>query len=184
MEIVLARHGRPGLDQGSWITPHEVAEWVRAYNESGVVLGDPPRDVCAKAGGCGAILSSPLTRCVESARALAPSRDIVTQEALREAGLPYPSWGFPRLPPSVWIVLFRLAWFLGYSGNSESVAMAKSRARGAATRLIEIAGEHQSVFVMGHGIMTALIVKQLIEMGWVGPKRPAHGYWQFSVYRN
>ena len=62
--------------------------------------------------------------------------------------------------------------------------MVRSRARGAATRLIEIAGEHQSVFVMGHGIMTALIVKELIEMGWVGPKRLAHGYWQFSVYRN
>jgi len=102
----------------------------------------------------------------------------------REAGLPHATWNFPRLPPSVWTLLFRVAWFLGYSANSESLSLAKNRAQSAATKLIELAEEHQSVFVMGHVIMTALIAKELVLKGWVGPKRPAHGYWQFTVYRN
>jgi hypothetical protein len=87
------------------------------------------------------------------------------------------------LPVAVWVGVFRAAWFCGYSANSESLAMARSRACSAAAKLIELAREHQSVFVMGHGIMTALIARQLTRSGWMGSKRPAHGFWQFSVYR-
>jgi len=36
---------------------------------------------------------------------------------------------------------------------------------------------------MGHGIMNALIGKELIRSGWAGPKRPSHRYWHFGVYR-
>jgi broad specificity phosphatase PhoE len=183
VEIVLARHGRPILDEGGWITPRGLADWIHAYDGSGIVVREIPLAICAKAAGCGVIVSSSLTRCIESARVLAPSREILPDETLREAGLPYPSWGFPKLPPSVWTVLLRVAWFLGYSANSESLAMAKSRAEGAAARLIELAREYESVFVMGHGIMTALTAKELVDKGWLGIRRPTHGYWQFSVYQ-
>jgi broad specificity phosphatase PhoE len=182
MEIVLARHGRPKLDQWSWVTPRQLAGWIRAYNDGGV-FEDAPTVVRAKAAQSGWTVSSPLLRCAESARALVPSRDISTEEVLREAGLPHSSWGFPRLPVAVWMGVFRAAWFYGYSANSESLIVAENRARIAAKSLITLAGEHQSVFVMGHGIMTALIARQLTHSGWSGPKRPAHGYWQFSVYR-
>jgi hypothetical protein len=183
MEIVLARHGRPKQGQWSWITPRQLADWIRAYDEGGVVVGVAPVEVRAKAAASGLIISSPLLRCAESACALAPSRDISTEEVLREAGLPHSSWGFPRLPVVMWIVVFRAAWFCGYSANSESLVVAENRARIVAESLIALARKHQSVFVMGHGIMTALIARQLTLEGWVGPKRPAHGYWQFSVYR-
>ena len=35
MEIVLARHGRPMLSQTRWITPLQLAGWIRAYDEAG-----------------------------------------------------------------------------------------------------------------------------------------------------
>jgi broad specificity phosphatase PhoE len=184
MEIVLARHGRPKLDHKRWITPLELGDWIRAYDEGGVLVEEVPQQIRAKAAQSSWIVSSPLLRCVQSAEALASLQNINPEELLREAGLPHALWGFPRLPPSVWTVLFRAAWFLGYSANAESLGLAKNRARSAARRLIELAQEHQSVFVMGHGIMTALIARELTRSGWAGPKRPAHGYWQFSVYRN
>jgi broad specificity phosphatase PhoE len=182
MEIVLARHGRPKLGQRSWATPRQLADWIRAYDEGGVFVEEVPPHIRAKVVQSGWIVSSPLLRCMQSAQALAPLRKICSVEVLREAGLPHALWGFPRLPLSVWTPLFRVAWFCGYSANSESLGLARDRAGIAATRLIELAREHQTVFVMGHGIMTALIAKQLTLKGWVGPKRPVHGYWQFSVY--
>ena len=56
------------------------------------------------------------------------------------------------------------------------------RAHYAAGRLVTLAKKNGSVFLVGHGIMTMLIAKQLLSMGWVGPKRPVNKYWQFSVY--
>jgi broad specificity phosphatase PhoE len=179
-----ARHGRPKLSQESWITPLELADWIRAYDAGEVFVEEVPEPTYSKAAQSGWMISSPLMRCVQSAEALSPSRKISSEDVFREAGLPHATWGFPRLPPSVWTLLFRVAWFWGYSANSESLSSARNRARNAAMRLIGLAEEHQSVFVMGHGIMSTMIAKELVLKGWVGPKRPAHGYWQFGVYRN
>jgi broad specificity phosphatase PhoE len=183
MEIILARHGRPKLEQRGWITPRQLGDWIRAYDKGGVLVEEVPPSTRAQAALCGWTVSSPLPRCVESARALAPQRNIEFEELIREAGFPYALWGFPRLPLSVWTLVFRVAWSFGYSANSESLAMARIRAGNAAASLIELAREHQCVFVMGHGIMTALIAKELVLLGWVGPRRPAHRYWEFSVYK-
>lgn len=64
----------------------------------------------------------------------------------------------------------------------ESVSQAEKRAHGAAMRLVLLAQENRSVFLVEHGIMTMLIAKHLLAMGWSGPKRPVMGYWQFAVY--
>jgi broad specificity phosphatase PhoE len=184
MEIVLARHGRPKLRQWSWITPGQFAEWIRAYDQAGIFVEEVPPHIRAKAVQSPWIVSSPLPRCEQSAQALAPLRQIDKEELFREAGLPHAFWRFPRLPSSVWTVIFRAAWFCGYSTNSESLVMARNRARSAALRLIDLAREHQSVFLVGHGIINTLIAKELIRQGWMGPSRPAHRHWRFSVYRH
>jgi broad specificity phosphatase PhoE len=182
MEIALARHGRPKLAQRDWITPRQLADWIRAYNAAGIYDDNIPLRTSTRAVDSGIIVTSPLIRCMQSARLLAPLRDIETEELIREAGIPYANWVFPRLPVPVWTILFRVAWFCGYSSNSESLLQATSRARSATDRLIDLAQQHQSVFVMGHGVMTALIAKQLVRRGWSGPKRPAHKHWQYCIY--
>jgi broad specificity phosphatase PhoE len=183
MQIILARHGKPRLHQQSWVAPRQLAEWIRAYNDAGITVEEAPVGIRDEAAKSRFIVSSPQRRCVESMRAIAPHGDIVIQDLFREAGLPHSQWSFPSLPLPLWTALLRGAWFLGYSANSESLAAAQDRARSAAAWLAELAREHQSVFVMGHGIMTALVSKELTRRGWLGPKHPAHGYWQFSVYR-
>jgi hypothetical protein len=42
MEIILARHGRPKLCQERWITPLQLADWMRAYDAGEVFVEEVP----------------------------------------------------------------------------------------------------------------------------------------------
>jgi broad specificity phosphatase PhoE len=173
MEIVLARHGKPKLRHWVWITPRQMREWTQIYNAAEIFLNEIPPDTMEKASIAGIVVSSTLTRCVQSARALCKDNSLVIEEIFCEADLPYGNWNVLKLPLSVWGVLFRLAWFCGYSANSESFVQAEMRAHCAAGRLVTLAKENGSVFLVGHGIMTMLIGKQLLSMGWVGGTKTA-----------
>lgn len=182
MRIVLARHGKPNLRHIRWIAPREMEEWIRLYNHAGVVPDYVPLETVEAASTSGVVVTSTLRRSMQSAQYLLKNQLHLTEQVFCEAELPHPRWHLPRLPASAWVTLFRLAWFFGYSTNAESVRNATARARVAAERLIQLAKENDSVFLVGHGVMTALIAKHLLALGWVGPARPAHNYWQFSIY--
>lgn len=186
MEIVLARHGKPNVRHWAWITPRQMKEWIQIYNQAEVYSDNIPSDTLRRARISRVIVSSSLPRCVQSARALNRAsnmfKSILVEDGFCEADLPHGNWNVPILPLPVWGVLFRLAWFCGYSRNGESLSQAEKRAHGAAMRLVSLARENKSVFLVGHGIMTMLIAKHLLAMGWSGPKRPVMGYWQFTVY--
>jgi broad specificity phosphatase PhoE len=181
-EIILARHGKPNLQHWAWITPRQMKDWIQSYNQADLLVEDVPLETLKKATESGVIVSSTLRRCVQSAQQLTQHRELLTEEIFCEADLPHSHWSFPRLPLSVWGIVFRLAWFCGFSANAEPFAQATTRARNAAERLIGLSRENGSVFHVGHGIMTMLIARQLLALGWTGPKRPLNKYWQYSVY--
>jgi len=182
IEIILARHGRPDLQYPERLTPRQMKDWIKPYNQADIIVGEIPSATLNKASESGVIVSSTLRRCVQSAEKLARNRAFAAEEVFCEADLPLPEWHFPRLPVGVWGVLFRLAWFCGFFVNAEPLAQATARARNAAERLIELARENGSVFLVGHGVMNLLIAGQISALGWCGPMRPAGRYWQFSVY--
>ena len=182
MKIVLARHGKPDLRHWAWITPLQMKEWIGIYDQADVVLDCVPADTAAVANASAIVVTSTLLRCTKSAERLCQNRDFLVEEIFCEADLPHPNWHFPKLPLSVWGVIFRLAWFCGFSSNAESFAQATARAGKAAERLTTLANENGSVLLVGHGIMTMLIAKHLLASGWAGPERPVNKYWQFSVY--
>ena len=182
MEIILARHGKPKLKHWAWITPMQMKDWIQLYNQAELLVEDVPLDTLKKATESGVIVSSTLRRCVQSAQQLIRGRALLTEELFCEADLPHMLWRFPKLPLSIWGIVFRMAWFCGFSANAEPLAQATTRARNAAERLIELARGNGSVFHVGHGIMTMLIAKQLLALGWTGPKRPVNKYWRYSVY--
>jgi len=185
MEIILARHGRPNFSHRSWITPRQMKDCIQVYNQANVHVSEAPSDALAKARGCGIVVSSTLLRCTQSAQALVHSNQLfVTDVVFCEAELPSGSWNAPRLPFAMLAALFRLAWFLGYSCNAESLLQTKARARRAARRLIELAVQHRSVFFVGHGIINMLIAKELLALGWFGSARPVAKYWRYSVYQS
>jgi broad specificity phosphatase PhoE len=184
MEIVLGRHGRPVLDQSKWIAPRTLGNWIAAFNDCGVLSGQIPKSTSLAAARCKVIVTSPLRRSYESAPLLASSQLVVREDLISEAGMPHPDWLFPALPIAVWLVILRVAWYCGYSSKAESMSDASMRATVAAVRLVDLARQHESVFVVGHGIMTTLIASRLLQMGWSGPKRPANKYWGHCAYRS
>jgi broad specificity phosphatase PhoE len=184
MEIILGRHGRPEVAQAQWMTPRALRRWIAEFNDGGILSGQIPQSTSFAAARCKVIVASTLRRSYQSAQLLASSQLVVTEDLITEAGMPNPSWPLPALPIAVWLVIFRIAWYCGYSHNAESISEASMRGQAAADVLIDIASAHGSVFVVGHGIMTTLIARRLLQTGWSGPRRPANAYWGHCVYRS
>ena len=183
MRIVLARHGKPKLPAFGWLSPRQMKDWIECYNQAGIEAESIPAEIKNMAAASGVVASSTAARCIQSVQGLGCGASMMTDALFLEAGLPYLAWHVPKLPASVWTVVFRLAWLWGFSANAESRAVAVLRAKAAADRLITLAQKHESVFLMGHGVMTVLIANHLRSMGWVGPSRPAGRHWGISVYR-
>lgn len=183
MQITLARHGKPDLRLDSWIKPMAMQDWLRHYDQAGIVADAEPAATRALASAAGVLASSTLPRCVQSAQRLAQGRPVLSQAVFCEAELPWPRWLYPKLPPLLWEAMFRLAWFHGLSTHARPRPHTAQRAREAAQRLIELAREHDSVLLVGHGLMILLIARELLALGWHGSPRPASGYWQCNTYR-
>jgi len=176
MEIVLARHGRPLLPDVSPISGAELGAWARRYDASGINRDVPPPDELRQlAASAGCVLSSDRARSIESASWL--SDRAVIDPRLREAGLPE-RIGIPiRLHPDICVVLARAAWWLNWTRAAETIAGARERADHVTDQLCELAREHGSVLVVGHGIFNGLVAKCLRQRGWRGPRTLPRGYW-------
>ncbi len=180
MQIILARHGQPELQLDSWLRPMTLQEWLRHYDEAGVAPGAVPAATRTLARNAGVLVCSTLRRCQESAQRLAPGRPLLGEALFREAEPPWPAWLDTKLPPLAWAAMFRLARFPGPARPRPGTA---ERARQATLRLVALAAAHGSVMLVGHGLMSQLIARELRAQGWRGARQPARGYWQCSVYR-
>lgn len=165
-----------------WLAPANLGGWIERYEKSGLLPAEPPHEIKAQAASSMVVCSTAL-RSVESARRIANGREVHAHPVYREAGLPYSGWGFPKLPTPIWAVVFRIAWFRGFSAHAESYDEAKARADMAARQLIELATAHGRILMMGHGIANILIARKLLAFGCRGPKRPDGHHWAFSLYQ-
>lgn len=183
MQIILVRHGRPDHSGASWSTPAGMKTWVERYNAANVVGHERPEALRRLAGTAEAVVCSSLMRCVESRQHLLCECSIEPDPLFAEAHLPYTNWRFPLMPSRFWRLTFRAAWFLGFASNTEPVSESRRRASAAADKLIELAHSHETVLLMGHKIMNALIAAELRRRGWKGPALPLlSGYWHPSRY--
>jgi broad specificity phosphatase PhoE len=164
--IILVRHGRSALPTRTSISRTSLRSLARRYNEAGILRTPaPPAELRRRAAAAGIIVCSDTRRAVESARALDRTRDPLTDRVFREAGLPLVSPLPLRLSFDAWIVIARVAWFLGWSAGGESVTDARRRAGAAARRLINLSAAHRSVMLVGHGVFNALIAVELRRRG-------------------
>lgn len=181
MEITLVRHGKPDLKKSGRVNATGMREWVSAYDASRI-SGSPASAAKAACQKSNFIVSSPLPRAVSSLHTLGVKPDFILNE-LSEAPLPLFNVPAIKLPPSLWLVLFRLLWLAGASSKSESCADAQQRAKRVADHLTALAHEHEQVFSMGHGIMNKLIAKELERAGWKKVTDRESGYWGTVRYR-
>ncbi len=166
------------------LSASEFKSWVDSYNANDLDNAVLPDHCTVKlAQSADFVICSDLPRSTESARYLGIETINLTSSHFQEAGLPVVSWNFPKLSVRVWAALFRVAWLGGLSRGSESFFEAKERAKKAAGTLIEKAGVHNRVLLVGHGIMNRLIAKELKMQGWRGPTVPVRKYWDYGVYR-
>jgi broad specificity phosphatase PhoE len=183
LDIALLRHGPLALEDEPWIAPQKFGAWIERYQHASIDSSDPPEQIKVIAAQSTIVCSTAL-RCVESAQRIAPGREILADALYREAELPHSLWPRPRLPPVIWAGLFRAAWFGGFSAGAESYGEASLRARSAAQQLMVLARARGPVLMIGHGIVNLLIARQLLALGWRGPKRPSTGHWRCSRYQS
>lgn len=182
--IALVRHGRPAHDNPRSLSPAELGPWIAAYNRAEVGTDRLPPSLLPLARRAAVVLSSNVSRCVQSRRHLVGERECRSAEVFAEPHLPHPDWRFPRLPVTAWRILLRALWFCGYARHSEPIARADARAREAAEQLIALAETHGSVLLVGHGIMNILIARHLRARGWAGPRLwVLRAYWHLACYR-
>lgn len=177
MKIILLRHGKPTFDESSWRKCHQMDEWCKKYDISGI-SSPPPVTINMQVSSARCILSSPLPRAISSLNALQLHPDVI-HYAFKEVELPVFYIPLINLPPKTWLICLRLLWLAGFSRNTESLKLAKLRASEAANILIGLATESKHpVLLMGHGFMNELIVNQLTSLGWKTIDRKGKGYWK------
>ena len=160
------------------IRGRELGDWVARFNEVGIARTlMPPQAIQGLVTSAGCVLASDLRRSRESARLLAPSRDIWIDPDLREADLPSSMVVAFPLPVGMWIVIARVAWWLNWFSSRESIVATRARAERVTTRLCAMADQHGTVAVIGHGMFNRFIATELSERGWRGPKFLPSGHW-------
>lgn len=178
--ITLMRHGRPNLPAFAWQTAAGMQQWIAAYNAAAIVSDAPPAAAKRLADSVTCRISSPLPR-AQTAMAALGHPGTPHDDLYREAALPCPPGQRLRLPPALWVIVFRLLWLAGYAGNSESLQAARQRAQSAADRLTTLAG-HGPLLLMGHGIFNRMIGKELRRRGWRMSGRNSASYWQAVTF--
>ena len=174
------RHGQPILASDKRVSPFEMKQWIKQYDQSIVRLDGVPNSSLSLAKSAVSIVSSTAPRALSSLQAMGCSASVV-DAVFCEAQLPTMCWRFPRLSPFFWTAFFRLLWFCGYATDAETVQAARVRARTAAERLASLA-KGGSVLLMGHGIMNQLIANELMALGWVGQLNHKSRYWSAGIY--
>ncbi len=181
MKIILMRHGKPDFDFSRRVKATDFAHIIYEYDTAGIV-DQPPTQAMELAQQCNAVVVSDLIRSGLSAHALKLENIVLTSDLFKEASLPYPSKGNLKFSISIWAVLLRVAWRLGYSQNGESFKAASNRAKEAAGVLMQLAEEHGSVLLVGHGVMNRLLAKALRKHSWQTEISPSSKHWAFGVY--
>ncbi len=185
MEISFIRHGKSLLKDNKKKTCIEFKEWVKNYDLSGVLEEKvlPPSTI-QRVADANVFITSDLKRSIDSAKLLRKEVHVVTDKLYREIELPVPSTGLwnIKISPSIWLILLRCLWLVGYTNDCESYKSAKQRAKKAVGQLIEYAEEYQKVAVVGHGFFNMLMVKELLNLGWDGKKMISSKHWSVSTY--
>lgn len=184
MEIIILRHGKPKIAPPPRLSASEFGLWIKEYNKAGIDDSHAaPPEIVRLVKSCSVVVCSDFPRSIESAISLGVKTTQQPDMQFRECEMPYANWYYPKLPIMVWVVIFRILHFFGYSSNAESFKAAKQRAHNCALRLSELAHHHKSVLFVGHGLLNWLISKRLQRTGWVGPRSPGHKYWGHGIYR-
>jgi broad specificity phosphatase PhoE len=189
MQITILRHGIPDLPGWDKIHSSRMPEWIKAYNSAGVKneIGLSCQEMVSELRH-NFIVCSNLNRSTHSAKIIGYQSPHLIDASFCEAELPKIQLPIIKLTPHVWSMIFRVFWYAGVSPKAESVKKFESRVSLAAEKLIQLAQNHDSVLLIGHGIINRFLAKELIAKGWLGKEAPnrnkywGYKYWEYATY--
>ena len=183
MKIIFIRHGKPAVPELGKLSASEFHRWIKAYNLASLDTSHrPPDQLQDMAGLCNTIVCSNLRRSIESAEFLNIRKVDCINVIFREVELPCSTIPSPKLSPTIWFVLYRVLWFMGYTSNAESKSAAKRRAVTAANTLHNKALHNDTVLLIGHSIFNHFIARQLQTKGWQGSCSIFSKHWEISEF--
>jgi broad specificity phosphatase PhoE len=179
--VVLVRHGPSAHIHRGALDRDGLQRWRDAYDAAGIVVDcEPPQSVIALAAEATHIIASDLPRAIESARRLAPQREIRVSELMREAPLPIPRWP-TRLPLTGWSAAIYVTWSYDRVRGADRTGEHWARAASAANWLAELGGIGDTALVVTHGVFRRLLAEQLVALGWMATER-RNGYRHWSTW--
>ena len=181
--VVLIRHGKPAIEKGRLLGHRTFQDYIEAYEQAGLDPQNPPPewlvDLTRKARR---IFASDRPRARESARALAPHADVLTDALFMEAQLKSPKVPLVRMNAPVWAVLARVAWHAGHNAGIEHYRDAKMRAEKAVEILRATAEKDGFAVLVAHGYFNAMIGRMLSRQGWRKHGRHRAKFWNAVTY--
>ena len=184
--VLLVRHGPSAhVHDGRWMDRHGVPRFEDAYDAAGIRDDPPPPEVLRNtAAGADVLCASDLRRAIDSARRVAPGREVMISPLLREIRLEPPGWIPVRLPISAWDALSHAQWSYRLLTKREHEFV--RRADAAADWLEQHARQAATVFVITHGGFRRLIAAKLAARGWQhAHERRSYANWStWELYRD
>lgn len=179
------RHGEPDTSMLSGkFTSKEFLNCLELYRSCGLLDTSKPEEATIEFfSGFNTVVSSGLKRSVDSATLLSPRCSLVIDPMFREIEDTFISVPFIKLTPRTWSRIFILLWFIGVFDFKKAFRDGETRASNCARKLIHYAEERGTVLLVGHGFINSYIAKELIALGWHGPKLPGKYYWEYAVYQ-
>lgn len=97
LQISPVRHGRPNHYNRRWCNLAQMRDWIDGYNRALVACDGLPDSLTPLAREAAQVLSSPVSRCVQSRRHPVGERHCLSAELFSEAHLRRRGWQAPRL---------------------------------------------------------------------------------------
>lgn len=166
-ELLLVRHGRSAHRHSGWVDHAGFRAWREVYEAAGIDADHPPpRRLARLTESAARVVASDAPRAAESARRLAPGRELELSPLLRELDLDAPDLGSLRLPLALWAVavglqMLRLSFGKGYPAPPE-----RSRVEAAREWLEKRAEGGGLVIAVTHASLRRQLALHLVRAGW------------------
>lgn len=168
--IYLLRHAEVAIEKPGWGKAEKVREYKKQYKAAPVKQEIPGklRAIADSLYAISKIYTSNLPRSQQTARLLfGDSAPFVTDSRLNEIEYPVLNNKLIKLPVKFWLSLSRGLWMLNLNKKEfNSLKEEKDRIRELAIELTAISEKEENVFIVGHGFLNRLLLKELKNTGW------------------
>jgi broad specificity phosphatase PhoE len=183
LRIVLVRHGKPAISTKQKTSHLGFRDYIDAYEAAGLDPNSaPPEELRALARGITAVFTSHRPRSRESAKAIAPHAELISDVLFEEAPLASPRIPLVKLGVPAWAVMSRILWHAGYHPEIENYPRSKIRAQKAADILIAKAKQDGTAVLVAHGYFNAILGRELARRGFSTKGHHRVRFWNAVIY--